>query len=158
MRKHILVVMAAILVLALAAAAMAADDPFFGVWKVNLEKSKYAPGYAPKSETITVVALKNGMFEESIDGVDASGKPYHKGCTARYDGKTHSIPNDPNADAVTFRKIKQDTIEYSVTKGGKEIESGRAVLSNGGNTMTSTDKDTDANGKTVTSVIVREKQ
>ena len=150
--------MLAAVVLTFVAASMAADDPFFGTWKVNLAKSNYAPGYAPKSETIRVIALENGMFKETIDGIDASGKTYHKECTAKYDGKTYSIPNDPIVDAITFRRIKPNTIEWMVTKKGKEVNSGQAILSNGGKTMTSTDKDTDANGKSAVSVIVREKQ
>ena len=156
MRTRLLIGIA--LILALTTVALTAEDPFFGTWKVNLTKSKYAPGYAPKSEIIKIVPLENGMFKETIDGVDAGGKPYHKECTAKYDGRTYSIPNDPDADSVMFRKIKPDTIEYVVKKSGKEVESGRAVLSNGGKTMTSTDQGTDATGKAVTSIIVREKQ
>lgn len=50
MKKHILIVMTAILALTLATIAMAADDPFVGTWEMNVGKSKFNPGQHPRVE------------------------------------------------------------------------------------------------------------
>ena len=87
MRKHILVAMTAILVLALATVAMAAD-PHVGTWKLNVAKSKFNPGPPPKSDTITFTTQDNGIkLVEDI--VEADGKAYHIGFAAKYDGKDY---------------------------------------------------------------------
>ncbi len=39
---------------------LAQDNPFVGTWKLNLAKSKFEPGPAPKSQTRTVVAQGDG--------------------------------------------------------------------------------------------------
>ena len=36
-------------------------DPAIGTWKLNLAKSKYVPGPAPKSNTITITAAGAGF-------------------------------------------------------------------------------------------------
>jgi hypothetical protein len=73
MRKHILVVMTAMLVLALATVAMAAD-PSLGTWTLNLAKSKFSPGEAPKSETYKKTQ-ENGIFKLVFDGITLDLKP-----------------------------------------------------------------------------------
>jgi hypothetical protein len=39
---------------------LAQDNPFAGTWKLNLTKSKFEPGPAPKSLTRTIVAQGDG--------------------------------------------------------------------------------------------------
>jgi hypothetical protein len=42
-------------------AASPAPDPAIGVWKLNLAKSKFSPGPAPKSQTRTYVESAEGV-------------------------------------------------------------------------------------------------
>src|SRR4051812_16985770 len=44
---------------------------FTGIWKLNVAKSKFHPGTAPQSVTITVAP--DGTF--TVEGVDSQGKP-----------------------------------------------------------------------------------
>src|ERR1700720_3757281 len=39
-------------ILLAAAVTLSAADPFMGTWNVNMAKSKYSPGPAPKSSTV----------------------------------------------------------------------------------------------------------
>ena len=48
------------------AATLVAADPTVGTWKLNTAKSKYSPGPAPKSATIT--------YEETADGIKRMGE------------------------------------------------------------------------------------
>jgi hypothetical protein len=51
-----------------------AGDPLIGTWVLNVAKSTYSPGPAPKSETRTYTATARG-FTYSSKGIDADGKP-----------------------------------------------------------------------------------
>ena len=84
------------IVLACAAIAIAADNPFVGTWKLNLAKSKYASGPAPKGETWKIEAQDNGQ-KDTFDGIDANGKPYHVQASPKYDGKDYPVAGDPNS-------------------------------------------------------------
>ena len=64
------------IVIAAAAVELAAQgaDPFVGKWQLNVAKSKYTPGPAPKSETRTYVVAGQDI-KASSQGVDGTGKP-----------------------------------------------------------------------------------
>ena len=53
-----------------------AEDVTLGTWKLNLAKSKYSPGPAPKSGTLKAEAVGDNI-KLSIDGTDAA--PMRKG-------------------------------------------------------------------------------
>src|SRR5262249_45899703 len=69
-------VLAAVLVLSASAASLAIQqaDPFVGTWKLNLAKSKYDPGPAPKSTT-AVYEVVQGGYKQTTDSIDAADKP-----------------------------------------------------------------------------------
>ncbi len=157
MRKQIPGVMTAILVLALTAVVMAADDPFVGTWKLNVAKSKFNPGEAPKSEILKCIAQGNGL-KGSFDTVDATGKVSHTEFSAKYDGKDYPQPGDPNVDTTAFRKINPYTLEVVDKKAGKEIGRYRSTVSTDGKTTTIEGTVKDATGKEVTSISVYDKQ
>jgi hypothetical protein len=157
MRKRILMAMTAILVLALATAAMAAD-PFVGTWKLNVAKSKFPQGQALKSWTTNDEAKEDGMIKSIHEGVGADGQAFHREFTWKYDGKDYPVKGDPTADAIAFRRINANTYDYMIKKGGKEVGSGRLVFSKDGKTDTITGKTKDAQGQEVTSISVLEKQ
>ena len=61
-------------------------DPLLGTWELNVAKSKFNSGPAPKSETRTYVVAGNEIKATS-KGVDANGKPTTGAWTVNYDGK-----------------------------------------------------------------------
>src|SRR5579864_4459155 len=76
-------------ILAIAAASQtmhAQNDRRIGTWKLNLEKSTFNPGPAPKSQTRTYEVEGNGV-KTSVEGVGADGKPVSYGFTSSLDGK-----------------------------------------------------------------------
>ena len=54
--------------------AVQAADNWMGTWKLNVAKSKYSPGPAPKSNTAKYEASEGGMMAVT-DGMNAEGKP-----------------------------------------------------------------------------------
>jgi len=54
---------------------LVAADSNVGTWKLNLSKSKFDPGPAPKGETLKIEAVGADGIKFAADGTDAAGKP-----------------------------------------------------------------------------------
>jgi len=57
-----------------ATALVAADNPFVGTWKLNLAKSKFAPGTQPKEVTVVFESVGD-QIKRVATGVDEDGQP-----------------------------------------------------------------------------------
>jgi hypothetical protein len=134
MKRQIGVLAVIALVLTAGSALLAQSNPFAGTWKLNVEKSKYDPGPAPKSQMRSWDA--SGMV--MVKGINAAGKEMSYGYTIKDDGKEYptmgAIPN--TADKITSKKIDANTYEANFTKAGKHVESTTFKLSDGGKTLT----------------------
>lgn len=145
--------------LALAVVAIAQPkDPFVGTWKLNVAKSKYSPGPAPKSSTATYEAAGAG-YKVSVRTEPASGAVQEWSYTTNLDGKDSSVTgNNPNADSVAVKRINATTIENVSKRGGKATITSRIVVSADGKTRTNTQTGMDASGQKVHNVLVYERQ
>ena len=159
MRKHILVVMAAmVFVLALATVAMAADDPFVGTWKLNLAKSKFnPPSSALKSDMVKIEAQDNGL-KFTFDRVDVEGKDIHIEQAPKFDGKDYPVKGAATGSTVSLRRIDANTFEQVEKKDGKEGARVLVVVSKNGRTSTATSKEKNEKGRDITSIILYDKQ
>ena len=146
------------LVLALAGTALAqSSNPRIGTWKLNLAKSTYAAGTAPKSATFTVVAAGAGV-KVTVDGVNADGTVSHWMYTANYDGKDYPVTGNPNRETVASTLVDANTLKSIYKKGGKAAVTQTSVLSSDGKTITITSTSTDAKGQPVNSVAIYDRQ
>ena len=147
---------AAILFMGFALSAQAAD-PLVGTWKLNVAKSTYSPGPAPKSLTAKIEAAGEGE-KVTFDGVRGDDTPIQVVYTAQYDGKDHPITGSPMADTVSLKRLDANTTERTDKKAGKVVQTLTRKLSSDGKTMTVTIKGTDAEGRPINNVAVLEKQ
>ena len=148
MRKHILVVMTAILVLALATAAIAADDPFVGTWKLNVTKSKLNGGPPPVRSQTTTFTIQDNGYKVVGDGVGPDGKSFHEvQHLTNLDGKEHVVTGKPNQDASINTKVDANTIIGIRKKDGKEVENISLVVSKDGKALTLTMKEKKPTGE-----------
>jgi hypothetical protein len=53
--------------------AAQASSPLAGTWRVNIAKSRYSPGPAPKSGSVRYAVSQSG-FKGTTDGVNAQGQ------------------------------------------------------------------------------------
>jgi hypothetical protein len=147
---------AVILLMGFALWAQAAD-PMVGTWKLNVGKSTYNPGPAPKSLTAKIEAAGEGE-KLTADGVRADDSTIRVEYTAQYDGKDHPITGSPMADTVSLKRLDANTTERTDKKGGKVVQTLTRKLSSDGKTVTVTYKGTDAQGRPINNVAVFEKQ
>src|SRR5262249_37442704 len=115
-------------VLAFGVSTMAADSNI-GTWKLNLAKSKYDPGPAPKSQTLKIVAWGADGVTYTSDGADQDGKPTHWEFQAKYDEKFVPFKGNPDADMISYKRIDANTIESTTQLKGKVTGHTRAVVS-----------------------------
>jgi hypothetical protein len=133
------------------------SDARIGTWKLNVAKSKYSPGPAPKSLTVKVEASGQGE-KVTTEGVNAAGTATMTQYTANFDGKDYPITGSQNVDTVSLKRIDARTTERTDKKGDKVVLTRTRVVSQDGKTMTVTEKGTNAQGQAVDNVVVFEKQ
>ena len=139
-----------------ASGALAADV-FSGTWKINLAKSKYDPGPAPKGPNFSKIEAIEGGLKFTNDGVNAEGKPTHSEWSGKFDGKDNPVKGDANRDTAALKKIDDYTTEIISKKEGKVTSTNRTVYSRDGKTRTQTVQGTNAQGVKFNNIVVSEK-
>ena len=131
-------------------------DPFVGTWRLNVGKSKYSPGPAPKSVTSIYEAAGKG-YRVTVKN-DTLGGTVQYSYTTNLDGRESKVTgNNPNADTIDVRRIGPRTLEAISKKGGKVTITQRNTLSADGKTRTVTTTGTDALGQKVHNIALFEK-
>ena len=132
-------------------------DPIIGTWELNVAKSKYTPGPAPKSETRTYV-VAGQEIKVSSTGVDGAGKPTAQSWTLNYDGKDRPQTGSPDADTLSVKLINAHRVTFTQKRDGKVVITGTRTISPDGKVMTITSKGTNRAGQTIDNVEVYEKR
>ena len=145
-----------ILVAAVAVVSAQGANLRIGTWHLNVAKSTYSPGPAPKSQVLTIEAAGAGEKVTS-ESVSATGAKTVSVYTANYDGKPYPITGSEIADAVTLKRVDANTSERTDSKGEKAVQTFIRVVSKDGKTMTVTIRGTNAQGQAVNNLVVFEK-
>jgi hypothetical protein len=139
------------------ASAASPTNPLIGTWTLNVAKSKFSPGPAPKSHTRTYTATADGidLTYESVaaDGSVTSGKSSYKD-----DGKDYPITGSSEFDTASVKRIDANTVESTQKKAGKTVGTTVRTVSKDGKTMTLKVKGTNAKGVAYDNVMVFDKQ
>jgi hypothetical protein len=150
--------LAVLAVLVLSTGIRAQQNLLVGTWKLNLAKSKYSPGPAPKSRILKIEALGSNGFKLVNDGILANGQPTHTEETFIQDGKDHPFTGNPLADTHVNSQVDAYTTETVQKKNGKAVQILRRVVSRDGKTMTITVKGLTASGAPLDDVRVFDRQ
>ena len=134
-------------------------DPLIGHWMLNVAKSKYSPGPAPKSEMRVYEAFGGAGkgIKGSFDRVDAAGRKVTVTFSAMYDGKDYQY-NGPDADMVALTRPNPNTVSATLKLKGKVVQTTTAVISPDGKTRTQTVSGTDSQGQKISITAVFDKQ
>jgi hypothetical protein len=145
-------------VLAAAVVSVNAQAPVPGLatWKLNVAKSKFSPGPAPKSLTVTFSAAGQGV-KAVIDGVGPDGSKVHWEYTANFDGKPYPVTGNGDGDMVVMKRVDANTIETAYTLKGKPTLINRRTVSADGKTLNVTSTGTNAQGQKVNNMQVFER-
>jgi hypothetical protein len=160
MHRILFILAVAALCLGIPSAMLAADtNPNVGTWKLNLEKSKYPTGQAPKSLTRTITADGDNV-KYSFEGQAADGSALTYGFTVQYGDKDYEITGTGpyGADHISIKRINSHMFEATLKKGDKLVGSSHTTISHDGKTATLNGKGTDKDGKPVKTLQIYDKQ
>jgi len=146
----------AICAVALNAITGAQTDPFAGTWKLDVAKSTYKPGPAPKSATVVIEPVGKGL-KVAVDAVTADG-PMKWGYTNAGDGKESPVTGNPAYDAVIVTRTTPAESTAVYKKAGKTVVTLKVSVAKDGKTMTATSDGTDPKGQTMHNVAHYTKQ
>jgi|SRR5579863_8168051 len=150
----------AVVCLALAGSMFADSAAFVGTWKLNLDKSKYPAGRAPKSLTRTVSADGDNVTYK-FDGVGPDGAAINFSFTCKLNGKDAEVSGAGvpyGADHIAIKQVNSHMTSATLKKGGKIVGTTSATVSHDGKMVTLTSKGSDADGKPTQSVSIYDKQ
>ncbi len=151
---------AAIAVLSVTALT-AQSNPMIGSWKLNLAKSKYTPGPAPKSQSTTMEAAGDGI-KNVTKGIAADGSTIDYRYTAiTLDGKEYPVTGSgapSGGDTIAVKRVDAYTFESTMKKAGKVVQTNKVVYSKDGKLRTITAKGTSKSGQPTSSVAVYDRQ
>ncbi len=160
MQKRVVVFCASLLLLAgvaITSAVRAADNPSAGTWKLNLEKSKYDPGPAPKSAT-AIIKIENNTETYSSETVTSTGETMHGSFTAKLDGTEAPVSGIPYADMISVKQMSPLHTVAKLSKGGKLMMTVHVVVAADGKSRTVSYSGTNEKGQTVKDKLVYDKQ
>jgi hypothetical protein len=144
-------------VLALSGAPGAQADPIVGTWVLNVAKSTFKPGPAPKSGTAVVTPAGKG-FTVAATGVNADGTSSKWGFTTMRDGKDVPVTGNPAYDTAATTQPTPTTGTTVYKKGGKVVATSNMVIGADGKTMTLTTTGTDPKGQAINNVVMFDKK
>jgi hypothetical protein len=149
-----------ILALAITTVAAFGADNTIGTWKLNVAKSKYTPAPFPLKSLTTVREASSGGVKVTNTGERSDGTMINATYTTKYDGTDASVTGTGSPyDTISIKQVNANTLTDERKKtGGPYKATGRTVVSNGGKTMTTTVKGTNADNKQFTQVYVFDKQ
>lgn len=135
---------------------LAADSPFVGTWKLNVEKSKLATSGIGQS-SVVVEAVPGGL-KSTVTATNAAGEPVNFSYEATLDGKAATVTGTQLFDSVTLTPVDAQHIKAVGTKDGKVVYTDQRMVSKDGKTMTIERDGTSADGQTYHATLVFERQ
>ena len=147
----------AVLSIVTSAALAAAPDPVIGTWKLNLAKSTFNPGPAPKSQTRSYEQTPQGIAT-TIKTTGADGKESTSTMTFNADGKSYAMVGNPGIDTVTITRVDAQTVNSTQMKAGVPVGTAVRTVSKDGKTLTFTQKGTQPSGAKYEDVSVYDRQ
>ena len=158
MKRQFAGMCALVLISVLALTGVVIADNNVGTWKLNVAKSTYRPGPAPRSEILRIEAWGDDGVKYTADGFGADSKPMHSEFQAKYDGKDYRFRGNRNADMLSYQRIDANTVEATTKWRGKATIVAKIVVSADGKTRTVTQTGTNPQGQALSITSVYEKQ
>jgi hypothetical protein len=110
------------------------ESALLGTWQLDLAKSKYFPGPAPRGETRIYTSAPEGIRGVS-KRIHADGRLETIEYLANFDNEM-AVTGTPAYDAIKLRKVDEYTSESVLSHAGMVYGTARRVISVDGQTMT----------------------
>ncbi|HWM89577.1 MAG TPA: hypothetical protein VN493_02295 [Thermoanaerobaculia bacterium] len=138
-------------------ASLASADPLTGKWVLNVGKTHYGGGAAPRKHETFVCEKKKELLRCTIKSERLDGKSVLGTFTAAFDGKAYAATGIPDVDRVSLRKLDDHVADATFTYKGRPVFGYRAVKSDDGRSLTMVSVDPVAR-TVLNSVVVYDRQ
>ena|SRR5580658_7121282 len=138
------------------AMVLCAADPYVGTWKMNLAKTKYKVGTAPKEQTLTITEPGSDT-NVAVAGTASDGSKIAVSYTIPTAGGPGKIESSAY-DGISSKRIGPNEREVMYMKGGKTVYTAHSKVSADGNSLSVHSKGVNALGKNVDGTAVYDKQ
>lgn len=142
---------------AVAQQARTPSDPFLGTWVLNVAKSRYNPGPAPREQTVVYEAAGDAV-KVTARTTDSAGNIVTTVYTAGTDGSDYKVTGNPDWDEIAIKRLSANSTEFSRKRSKKVVQTGTNVVSADGKTRTLTANGTDSLGRRVNNVSVYDRK
>jgi hypothetical protein len=150
MSRKVPIMLLILAALGVPAGLAAQDEPFLGIWELNLAASSITRGSPPRIEAIVNIAEPGGFRSMlAVVGDKSTSVEIHH---YNFDGSFHQTEgSDPRE--LSFKRVDQNTIEQDTRRGGTITVHRHIEISGGGKTMTLTANGTTGGGQKYTNDI-----
>ena len=107
--------------------AKAEGDLVLGTWALNVAKSKWVPGPAPRSQTRTYETHQDGV-KATIRTVYADGRSTSVEYVAKYDSIEYPLSGSPDAERIALKRLDSHTAEATLGHAGKVMGTNREMV------------------------------
>lgn len=132
--RSLALVLTAVAATAIPVAAIACDDPFVGVWQLDLNESEFSAGAGVSSKTLIISHVRAGMLMTEAVVTDA-GKTIVYRIPYSYDGGFVAQTANANYDALAVERSDPRTLVSTLKLKGKVVGTARQHIAADGNTM-----------------------
>ena len=94
-------------------------DPLLGTWLLDVSKSRYSPGPAPKSQTRTYEKHRLGI-RATVKTVHADGRSTTVQSVYNYDNMEHPVTGSEGIDAIVMKRVDTYTSEATLTHASRD--------------------------------------
>lgn len=157
MKRFFTVISVVVLALAATGVMSAQSDPRIGTWKLDVAKSKFDTAAFRKSETRTYQS-SGGKVMAHVESMSSDGSKQVVEFEGTPDGKDHPYTGQPNGAETISVKGAGTGFSSESKKGSKLLYTTKSSFSSDAKVMTLTTKGKNANGQSVNSVRVYDKQ
>jgi hypothetical protein len=155
-------------VVPLASSQTPAGDPMAGTWKMNVARSSFVPGPAPRSVTYRYENRSDGFTLWISSGENASGNPTFSYSLRKYDGQEYPVYNVATMTAFattgarpgqtqSARLVDAYTTEVVNKNDGRVTTTVRRTMARDGKSFTMRTTGTNAAGERVDDTTIWER-
>jgi len=152
--KRVSVLFSSLIALVLMAGiGQAQVDPQLGVWTLDVDRSSFSPGPAPRSQTAIYTQIGRGVRVVG-QGMSGAGKAINTEFSYSFDGREHPARGFADWNSVKARQVNARTIEYTRYLKGEEVQVATRTISADGKTATVRVKGVDAADNKVDNTLI----
>lgn len=108
------------------------ENPFIGTWDIDLDESDFGSGPVPKNISRSYTDLGEGSYAYQVATINQDDTVGLTSAIYSYSGEQYPIASFdelPDAALISYRKINETTVEYTVHLGDELNQIGAKFIS-----------------------------